>query len=165
MLHLVGSLPYLILRCTVTWTSNLKASVRYFVKQCTLQNVRVHPTMWNTATNIITLYNTASVVHVWRCLWHFLAIKWRLRKLSSAPSLASSGAILQRLRNIICFVWPRKSAKSLRMRHYGGRSVWFDDTMLTATGLPPGSSSTVHIYTQTIRRTKQWNRIPRTEHT
>jgi hypothetical protein len=25
--------------------------------------------------------------------------------------------------------------------------------------------STVHIYTQTVHRTTQWNRIPRTEHT
>jgi len=35
--------------------------------------------------------------------------------------------------------------------------------MLTAIGLTPGGSSTVHIYTQTIHRTTQWNRIPRTE--
>jgi len=28
-------------------------------------------------------------------------------------------------------------------------------SMLTATGLPPGGSSTVHIYTQTIHRTTQ----------
>jgi len=37
--------------------------------------------------------------------------------------------------------------------------------LLTATGLTSGGSSTVHIYAQTIRRTTQWNRIPRTEHT
>jgi len=36
---------------------------------------------------------------------------------------------------------------------------------LTATGLTPSGSSTVHIYTQTIHRTTQWKRIPRTEHT
>jgi len=36
--------------------------------------------------------------------------------------------------------------------------------LLTAIGLTPGGSSTVHIYTQTIYRTIQWNRIPRTEH-
>jgi len=36
---------------------------------------------------------------------------------------------------------------------------------LTAFGLTPGGSSTVHIYTQTIHRTKQWDRIPRMEHT
>jgi len=35
----------------------------------------------------------------------------------------------------------------------------------TAMGLAPGSSSTVHIYTQTVHRTTQWNRIPRMEHT
>jgi len=35
---------------------------------------------------------------------------------------------------------------------------------LTAIGLTPGGSNTVHIYTQTIRRTTQRNRIPRTEH-
>jgi len=33
--------------------------------------------------------------------------------------------------------------------------------LLTATGLTPGG--TVHIYTQIIHRTTQWNRIPRTE--
>jgi len=37
--------------------------------------------------------------------------------------------------------------------------------LFTATRLTPGSSSTVHIYTQTIHRTTQWNRIPRTEQT
>jgi len=31
---------------------------------------------------------------------------------------------------------------------------------LTAIWLTPGGSSTVHIYTQTIHRTTQWNRIP-----
>jgi len=36
--------------------------------------------------------------------------------------------------------------------------------MLTAIGLTPGGSGTVHIYTQTIRRTTQWNRISRAEH-
>jgi len=30
--------------------------------------------------------------------------------------------------------------------------------LLTAIGLTPGGSSTVHIYTQTIHRTTQWNR-------
>jgi len=37
--------------------------------------------------------------------------------------------------------------------------------LLTATGLTPAGSSAVHIYTQTIHRTTQWNRIHRTEHT
>jgi len=36
---------------------------------------------------------------------------------------------------------------------------------LTAIGLTPGGSSTVHFYTQTVHRTTQWNRIPRTEGT
>jgi len=36
--------------------------------------------------------------------------------------------------------------------------------LLTASGLTPGGSSTVHIYTQTIHRTTQRNRIHRTEH-
>jgi len=37
--------------------------------------------------------------------------------------------------------------------------------MLTAIGFTPGSISTVQIYTQTVHRTTQRNRIPRTEHT
>jgi len=37
--------------------------------------------------------------------------------------------------------------------------------LLTAIGLTPGGSSTVHIYTQTIHRTTQWNRIHRKAHT
>jgi len=37
--------------------------------------------------------------------------------------------------------------------------------VLTVVGLTPGWSSTVHIYTQTIHRTTQWNRIPGTERT
>jgi len=38
--------------------------------------------------------------------------------------------------------------------------------LLTAIGLTPSGSSTVHIiYTQIMHRTTQWNRIPRMEHT
>jgi len=37
--------------------------------------------------------------------------------------------------------------------------------LLTVFGLTPGGSSTVHIYTQTVHRTTQWNRIYRKEHT
>jgi hypothetical protein len=36
--------------------------------------------------------------------------------------------------------------------------------LLTAIGLAPSGSSTVHVYTQTIHRTTQRNRIHRTEH-
>jgi len=36
---------------------------------------------------------------------------------------------------------------------------------LTAIGLPPGGSSTVHICSKTIHRTTQWNTIPSMEHT
>jgi len=32
--------------------------------------------------------------------------------------------------------------------------------LFTATGLTPGGSSTVHIYTKKIHRTTQWNRLP-----
>jgi len=39
---------------------------------------------------------------------------------------------------------------------------WYDMIYsLTAIGLTPGGSSTVHIYTQSIHRTTQWNTIPR----
>ena len=37
--------------------------------------------------------------------------------------------------------------------------------LLTAIGLTHSGSSTVHICTQTMHRTTQWNKIPRTEHT
>jgi hypothetical protein len=40
--------------------------------------------------------------------------------------------------------------------------IWY--IWLTANGLTPISSSSVHIYTQTLHRTSQWNRIHRTEH-
>jgi hypothetical protein len=44
--------------------------------------------------------------------------------------------------------------------------IWYDKTyLLTAFGLTPGGSSTVHIYTQTVHRTTQWNRIDTKEHT
>jgi hypothetical protein len=47
--------------------------------------------------------------------------------------------------------------------------VWYDIIydiyLLAAVGLAPGGSSTVHIYTQTVHRTAQWNRIYATEHT
>jgi len=39
------------------------------------------------------------------------------------------------------------------------------DIFVKCIGLTPGGSSTIHIYTQTIHRTTQWNRIPRTERT
>jgi len=40
---------------------------------------------------------------------------------------------------------------------------WYDIyILLTAIGLTPGGSSTVHIYTQTVNRTAQWNGIHRT---
>ena len=44
--------------------------------------------------------------------------------------------------------------------------LWYDVIwyiLLNVIGLTPGGSSTVHIYTQTIHKTTQWNRIPRTE--
>ena len=42
--------------------------------------------------------------------------------------------------------------------------IWYDMIyLLTAVGLTPGGSSTVHIYTQTVHRTTQWNRIYRTQ--
>jgi len=37
--------------------------------------------------------------------------------------------------------------------------------LLTAIELTPGGISTVHICTQTIHRTTQWNRTQKTEHT
>jgi len=37
--------------------------------------------------------------------------------------------------------------------------------LLNAIGLPPGGSSTVITYTQTVHRTTQWNKIYRTKHT
>jgi len=37
--------------------------------------------------------------------------------------------------------------------------------LLTAIGLIPAGTSTVHIYTQTKHRSTQWNRKHRTEHT
>ena len=33
--------------------------------------------------------------------------------------------------------------------------IWYIIYLLTAIGLPPGGSSTVHIYTQTVHRTTQ----------
>jgi hypothetical protein len=44
--------------------------------------------------------------------------------------------------------------------------IWYDMLyLLTVIGLTAGGSSTVHIYTQTVHRTTQWNNIPWTEHT
>jgi hypothetical protein len=41
--------------------------------------------------------------------------------------------------------------------------IWY--ILWTAIGLTPGGSGPVHIYTQTVHRTTQWDRIHRTEHT
>jgi hypothetical protein len=57
------------------------------------------------------------------------------------------------------------NCKLVHMLNYG---QWHGDVYmiyLIAIGLTPSGSSTVHIYTQTIHRTTQWNRIHRTEHT
>jgi len=43
--------------------------------------------------------------------------------------------------------------------------MWYDMIYLTAIGLTPSGSSTIHIYTQTIHRTTHWHKIPRTEYT
>jgi hypothetical protein len=47
--------------------------------------------------------------------------------------------------------------------------LWYDIIYamiyLTAIGLTPGGSSTVHIYKQTVHRTTQWDRIHRILHT
>jgi hypothetical protein len=40
--------------------------------------------------------------------------------------------------------------------------LWYWYISLTAIGLTAGGSSTVHIYTQTVHRTTQWNRKHRT---
>jgi len=43
--------------------------------------------------------------------------------------------------------------------------IWYDMIyLLTAIVLKPDDSSTVHIHTQTIHETTQWNRIYRREH-
>jgi len=42
--------------------------------------------------------------------------------------------------------------------------LWYLIYLLTAIGLTPRDRSTVHMHTQKIHRTKQWNIIPRTEH-
>ena len=42
--------------------------------------------------------------------------------------------------------------------------IWYDMTYLTAIGLPPGGSSTVHIYTQTIYMQQQNSLIRKSAH-
>ena len=50
------------------------------------------------------------------------------------------------------------------LRGYVRGTVFYDMIhLLTAVGLTPGGSSTEHIYTQTVHRTTQWNRIHGTE--
>jgi len=58
----------------------------------------------------------------------------------------------------------KQDANSLSNKYHDYDAAdWIN--LLTAIGLTPGGSSTVHIYTQTIHRTTQWNRTPRTERT
>jgi hypothetical protein len=71
--------------------------------------------------------------------------------------------------------WDRQIIKVLvgiRLRPWANSAVTHTNLIfgmwyisLTATGLTPGGSSTVHIYKQTVYRTTQRNRINRTEHT
>jgi hypothetical protein len=42
--------------------------------------------------------------------------------------------------------------------------MWYGTYLLTAIGLTPGGSSTVHIYTLTVHIATHWDRIHRTEH-
>jgi hypothetical protein len=40
--------------------------------------------------------------------------------------------------------------------------IWYDMIyLLTAFGLTPGDSSTLHIYAQPVHRTTRWTRVPR----
>ena len=46
--------------------------------------------------------------------------------------------------------------------------IWYDmiyDIFVNCYWVTPGGSSTVHIYSQTLNGTTQWNTIYRTEHT
>jgi len=55
---------------------------------------------------------------------------------------------------------------SIHLNSYENISSQYDMIyLLTAIELTPGGSSTVHIYTQTVHRTTQWDRIPGTKHT
>jgi hypothetical protein len=57
--------------------------------------------------------------------------------------------------------WLCSNFYTLRIKYLN--MMWY--ILLTAIGLTPGGSSTVHIYTQTVHRATQWYRINRTEHT
>jgi len=59
------------------------------------------------------------------------------------------------------FLWPYSLGCGVRKCY---RALGFFIYLLTAIGLTPGDSSTVHIYTQTVHRTTQWNRTHRIEH-
>jgi hypothetical protein len=62
-------------------------------------------------------------------------------------------------------LWPESRSKSAFDMIYD-TMIWNDVIwyMLTEIGLTPGGSSTLHIYTLTVHRKTQWNRIHRTEH-
>jgi len=64
------------------------------------------------------------------------------------------------------FILPKNKLEVRNVHQARIASLWYGMVyLLTAIGLTPVGSSTVHIYTPTIHRKTQWNRISRTEHT
>ena len=88
------------------------------------------------------------------------------------PWVAMTGLQQQAL-NFTCVIcWKRRLRMQMFVKLYCIRQtiiilpilILILTYLLTATGLTPGGSSTVRIYSQTVHRTTQWNRVPRTGH-
>jgi len=96
----------------------------------------------------------SGIMHHWFNLMHYTAVFLNSRNTATIkwPCCRDSKHVSPEYRSENCFpiIW------------YA--ILWYD-TLLTANGLTPGGSNTVHIYTQTTHRTTQWNTIPRTVQT
>jgi hypothetical protein len=94
----------------------------------------------------------------------FVPAKPRLHSLTYQTMSRYVGCVMQTFRFITLSIFRVK----ITFCHADGSSMEMDVWYLiliylfTATGLTPSGNSTLHIYTQTIHTTTQWNRIHRT---
>jgi hypothetical protein len=93
--------------------------------------------------------------------WGLKYLRWGSRTALRSPivSFINRGSSTQRVRKeawneaiVLIALLPLPTAEYDMLRYY---TIY----LLTAIGLTPGGSSTVHSYTQTISRTTKWSRI------
>jgi len=121
-----------------------------------------------------TLYVGKGTLFLWECWWECVLtqeIFVSMKQFTVFIYMSHEMAICLNPHNLSN--WESHIARQLGYKHTFCQNVhikiwlylFYMIYLLTVIGLTAGGSSTVHIYTQTMHRTTQWSRIPRTEHT